>query len=186
MFGGNMSAVLKYLCTAFLILVVPSCGSRIKTNGMSEEESRFFKSPEESVEVITKLIQQKKWPELSTYYDLSSSFVDRKQLISGEYFYTTEQPELAHPAGFWRYKHPFPLGYQYKYHIQNSDKTVIVYVGVEIDDGMGLVQISTTTFLLHVSVKGYQLSTDEAPHDSPPEKAVTGSTSPPWEESQEH
>ncbi len=127
--------------------------------------ARYFASPSDAVERITAMLEKKDWPELAKHYDLADSPIDRTDLISGEFFYTEEEPAVAHPAGFWRYKHPFAPAFEFKSVRDLEEPGVIeVTVGVEIDQGGGMIQRGLQTFLMRRSDKGYQVM----PHKAPP------------------
>ena len=74
----------------------------------------YFSSPEDAVMRVTAFLRQGDFKTLATYYDLSKSEISRPHLESGSFFIQGQPPEVAHPAGFWRYKHPFPLGFEYR------------------------------------------------------------------------
>jgi hypothetical protein len=118
----------------------------------------YFLTPKESVKIISKLLLDENWEELSNYYFLDNA---NKEVIdslrNGDYFIRTKRPEVAHPAGFWRYKKPFPPNFDYLSHIEIARDTVKVEVAIEIDQGMGMIQQGKTSFYLIESEKGYQL-----------------------------
>ena len=76
-------------------------------------ETKHFASPAEAIPEITELIAASDFSTLAAYYDLSDSDVKVSELESGSFFIRTERPEMAHPAGFWRYKHPFAPGFTF-------------------------------------------------------------------------
>jgi len=122
------------------------------------DNSMYFTDPSSAVEQITVMLKKKDWAELSRYYDLTDSSIDQSKLKSGEFFYTDEKPPNAHPAGFWRYKHPFPPTFKYHSSRDLEESNVIkVTVQVEIDQGGGMVQRGFHTFLMRKSIKGYQV-----------------------------
>lgn len=124
----------------------------------SSYEPMYFASPESAVEEISVMLRNKDWVKLAMYYDLSDSKIDRATLISGQFFYTDERPESAHPAGFWHYKHPFPPAFKY---LSASDVTQVgvkqVTVQVEIDQGGGMIQRGKQTFFMSRTGKGFQI-----------------------------
>ncbi len=124
----------------------------------------YFENPSAAVEQITRMLGEKDWPELAKYYDLADSPIDHADLVSGEFFYTEERPAVAHPAGFWRYKHPFAPAFEFKSTRELEEPGVIeVTVGVEIDQGGGMIQRGLQTFLMRKSKKGYQIMPHKAP-----------------------
>ena len=129
-----------------------------------QDGAKYFTDPESAVEQITVLLQDKNWPELTRYYDLSDSPIDRADLISGEFFYTDVEPPHAHPAGFWRYKHPFPPSFTFASTRELDEPGVIeVTVQVEIDQGGGMVQRGLQTFLMRKTEEGFQVMPHKAP-----------------------
>jgi len=122
------------------------------------DNSMYFADPVSAVKQIAVMLNAKDWAELARYYDLTDFSLDRSKLISGEFFYTDEKPANAHPAGFWRYKHPFPPAFTYHSSRDLEEPNVIeVTVHVEIDQGGGMVQRGLQTFLMRKSIKGYQV-----------------------------
>ena len=101
-------------------------------------QAKYFTSPKEAVPVITDLLMKQDFKTLSAFYDLSSSKIKRADLESGEFFVRNKRPEFAHPAEFWRYKHPFSPGFKFN-SVQSTEKegVYLVRVMVEIDQGAG-------------------------------------------------
>lgn len=145
----------KVLLITMTAIFLPGCQSDSRS---TTENAGYFTDPASAVEEISVMLRNKDWAKLATYYDLSGSQIDRATLISGEFFYTDERPESAHPAGFWRYKHPFPPAFKY---LSSSDvaqvgvKQVTVYV--EIDQGGGMIQRGEQTFFMSWTGKGFQV-----------------------------
>jgi hypothetical protein len=152
--------LLPHMITCLLCVLVVGCGETTTTS----DAGKYFASPSAAVEQITVMLEEKNWPELTKYYDLADSPEDRADLVSGEFFYTEEQPEVAHPAGFWKYKHPFSPAFEFKSTRELEAPGVIeVTVGVEIDQGGGMIQRGLQTFLMRKSDKGYQVMPHKAP-----------------------
>jgi len=123
-----------------------------------QPERHYFSSPQEAVIVVTELLRKEDWVTLSSYYDLSDSKVDRRELESGRFFIRTETPPGPHPTGFWRYKHPFPPGFKFDRVNTTADPSVIVVVvSIEIDQGGGVKQRGVSEFKMRKSAKGYQI-----------------------------
>jgi len=125
-------------------------------------ESRFFESPQQAVEEITKLLKQKKFHELACYYDLNNSDRNRSMLESGEFFIREKKPPLAHPAGFWRYKHPFAPGFKYqRIEPTGRDKVFRVHLAISIAQGEDMPdQIGTSEFLMIKHLQGWLVLPD--------------------------
>ena len=121
-------------------------------------QNLFFPSPEKSVEIITQLLKSENWSTLSSYYyiiDGNQELID--SLMSGEYFIRREMPEVAHPGGFWKYRHPFPPGFTYSSHEIIKENFIKVILIIEIDQGEGLTQVGKASFLLKKFHEGYKI-----------------------------
>ena len=119
----------------------------------------WFDSPEKAIPIITNLLKQQDFRTLSTYYDLSASGIDPATLLSGDFFIRKERPEMAHPGGFWRYKHPFAPGFRYIGMTADTVKdTYTIHLRIEIEQGEGAPpQIGLDTFRMIRSDKGWQI-----------------------------
>ncbi|MHC4579266.1 MAG: hypothetical protein ACYTFD_20215 [Planctomycetota bacterium] len=142
-----------------LAAALTACASTAATDAL------YFDDPPSAVPAITKLLEAKDWQTLARYYDLEGSNLERADLESGAFFYTDQRPESAHPAGFWRYKHPFAPGFTY---LESRDLEPVglveVVVAIEIDQGAGSPpQRGLESFLMRRSPAGYQILPGEAP-----------------------
>ena len=146
----------RLVAAVILIGALYGCATAVgTTNGTA---AHYFTSPEQAVTVITELLRKEDWATLSRYYDLSDSKVDRKELESGRFFIRTERPEGEHPAGFWRYKHPFPPGFKFdRVRATEDPNVIVVVVSIEIDQGGGVKQRGLSEFKMQKSAKGYQI-----------------------------
>jgi hypothetical protein len=118
----------------------------------------YFSGPRESVSLTSKLLTEENWEQLSYFYYLENAdeeVID--SLKNGSYFIRTKRPEVAHPGGFWKYKNPFPPGFNYLSHSEVATDTIKVEVTIEIDQGNGRIQQGLDSFYLKKSKKGYQL-----------------------------
>ncbi|MBU8893560.1 MAG: hypothetical protein KOO66_12345 [Bacteroidales bacterium] len=118
----------------------------------------YFTSPEKSVEIITELLKNKDWEELTNYYYLKNcnqSIID--SMLSGDYFIRKDKPEIAHPGGFWKFKNPFPPGFKYSFYEELEDNIILVNLTIEIDQGDNNIQEGRTFFQLIKFGEGYQL-----------------------------
>lgn len=123
----------------------------------------YFASPREAVAEIKVMLVEKDWVLLSRYYDLGGTEIDAATLRSGEFFYRTRRPEVAHPGGFWRYKHPFSPAFDFDHTVATGDPgTVTVVVSIEIDEGEGMVQRGFSAFQMVEKPQGWQIR-PEAP-----------------------
>lgn len=144
----SKTATITALCLLFL-----GCNKQSDVN-----DPMFFTSPESAVEQITVMLKNKDWSQLAQYYDLTGSTIERSTLITGQFFYTDETPESAHPAGFWHYKHPFPPGFKYLSSRNLAEEHIVeVTVHVEIDQGGGMIQRGEKTFFMSRTDKGFQI-----------------------------
>ena len=122
----------------------------------------YFPGPEASVEIITQLLISEDWSSLSSYYYLdegNGGMID--SLLSGDYFIREERPEVAHPGGFWKYKHPFSPGFQYSSHEEISEDHIKVNMTIEIDQGDGMIQVGRESYLLKEFKDGFKLLPDQ-------------------------
>jgi len=126
----------------------------------TDHEKKYFLSPKNAVDIIKKLQQDKNWEKLSLYYDLSSSQVKIRDLESGEFFYKKMPPtdgRALHPAGFWKYPHPFHPSFNYASSIELKNNIVAVNMMISIDQGQGMHQMGHNQFYMKKSTKGYQV-----------------------------
>jgi hypothetical protein len=119
----------------------------------------YFADPQQAVTKITELLRAEDYRALAAYYDLSGTEVKRADLVSGEFFIRKQRPPSAHPAGFWRYKHPFAPGYKYSAHTPvDSPGVYTVEVTITIDQGAGQPpQRGFDRFLMRKSERGWQV-----------------------------
>lgn len=122
-------------------------------------EALFFGSPRQAVDAISKMLIAKDWATLARYYDLDGSDIDRKTLISGEFFVRTKRPRLSHPAVSWRTKHPFSPGFEYSSDSgADEDGIVTVRLSISIDQGSGSpAQEGRDAFEMRQSERGLQI-----------------------------
>ena len=142
--------------------------------GGSAHIAAYFDSPEQAVEAIRKMQQEKDWVSLARYYDLEGSGIDRETLVSGEFFIRTERPAVSHPGGFWRYKHPFAPGFEYGFTTSTAEPdTVTVRMTVEIAQGAeSPMQRGYREFSMRQSERGFQILPNLAEPSPPPTLAT--------------
>ncbi len=117
----------------------------------------YFSTPQESVELTSKLLIEEDWEKLSNYYFLENS--DRETIASlknGSYFIRDKRPEIFHPAVPWKFKNPFPTGFTYLSHFELEKDSIKVNVSLEIDQGNDMLQQGISSFYLLRSENGYQ------------------------------
>lgn len=117
----------------------------------------YFFTPQESVELTSKMLIDKDWGKLSCYYYIEKS--DKETIASlrnGSYFVRDTKPEVYHPAVDWKYKKPFPPNFTYVSHTDIGNDSIIVTVSLEIDQGDDVMQRGMVTFYLKRSENGYQ------------------------------
>ncbi len=131
----------------------------------------YFSSPEEAVPIITELLKKQDFKTLASYYDLSDSGIKLVDLESGDFFIRKKRPELAHPAEFWRYKHPFSPGFKYNGMSSESRENVyVIRVKIIINQGEGSPsQVGYDSFYMIKSAKGWQILPDRVAEDKTPE-----------------
>jgi hypothetical protein len=140
----------------------------MKDNNQNDDiKGYYFSSPAEAVQIISELLEKKNFKVLAQYYDLSHSKVKRSELESGDFFIRKERPEIAHPAEFWRYKHPFAPGFIFKSVQATAKETIyIVEVSISIDQGPeSPKQIGLSYFYMIKSDKGWKILPDQVPED---------------------
>jgi len=140
-----------------------------------ESGMAFFPSPEAAVPIIAEFLRKEEFRELARYYDLTDSGIERSELESGDFFVRKERPKVAHPAGFWRYKHPFSPGFKYSYESPGSRKNVyVIHLSIEIDQGADSpAQLGLDSFYMIRSDKGWQILPGSV--DEPDEVPVSAS-----------
>ncbi len=163
------------LFSLLLLLTLSGCKSGAGPVAVAHQKDRpatsYFASPEAAVPMLTQLLKDKDYKALAAYYDLSGSDIECAELESGEFFERKERPERAHPAGFWRYKHPFAPGFKFS-STQATDRAHVfmVEVSIEIDQGVGSpVQISRAYFYMRKSQEGWKLLPEKASPEPSPE-----------------
>jgi hypothetical protein len=159
-----------FLCV-ILIIIGGGCSlmryeTQDQTSGM-----KYFPSPKEAVPVITELLRQEDFKTLAKYYDLSNSDISPADLESGDFFIEEKRPEVAHPAGFWRYKHPFPPGFKYSGMRPGVRERVhVISVKISIDQGAESPnQVGYSFFYMIESARGWQILPDRVAEDKTPE-----------------
>ncbi len=149
---------------ALLLLVVEACAPMKDETRNPPSGEAYFTSPEEAVVRITEMLRQEDFGTLAGYYDLSDSNVPLEDLESGAFFIRTDRPEVAHPAGFWRYRHPFPPGFTYSGMRSTAREGVfIIRVDTSIDQGADAPQqVGYSRFHMIKSANGWQILPDPA------------------------
>ena len=127
----------------------------------------YFSSPTDAIPIITDLLEKGNFRILARYYDLSNSKIKLSELKSGDFFIRKERPEIAHPAGFWRYKHPFPPGFIFNsVQATAKDAIYIVEVSISIDQGSDSPkQFGLSYFYMVKSDKGWKVLPDQVTED---------------------
>jgi hypothetical protein len=169
-----------------LTILLCGCSSMSREIRKQSSSTGHFASPEEAVPIIAELLQKRDFKALASYYDLSGSGISLDSLESGDFFIRKERPETAHPAGFWRYKHPFPPGATFSGMSPGPKEDVaLIQVEIVIDQGEGSPsQVGIDSFHMIKSVKGWQILPDtvaEGETPEPPSLAPSPMPDPPWE-----
>ncbi len=145
----------------------------------------YFPSPEEAIPIIADLLIKKDFNTLAKYYDLAHSEIKLADLKSGDFFIRKERPEIAHPAEFWRYKHPFSPGFTYSSLTAGPRENVyLIRVEIVIDQGAASPsQEGYDSFYMISSAKGWQILPDVVDEDKNTEQPsiiTEALASPPW------
>ena len=125
----------------------------------AESSATFFRSPEEAVTIINRLLESENYPALARYYLPEDGGVQFDILTSGAYFLKKEETGPGIPGGFGKFSKPFPVGFRYYAH-QPEGRFIKVTTVYEIDQGDGMVQQALQEFYLIKRAKGYQLIAD--------------------------
>ena len=151
----------------FMILILIGCNFMKTNNQQNVSETDYFSSPAEAIPIITELLKKNNFKILAGYYDLSNSETKLAELESGDFFIRKERPEVAHPAGFWRYKHPFAPGFKYQ-GIRATEKEgiYIVEISISIDQGEDSpIQSGLSYFYMLKSDSGWKILPDAVSDD---------------------
>ena len=159
----------SFSLSIFLIFLLFGCKT-MNDNQKNISKTYYFSSPADAVKTITDLLEKKNFKTLARYYDLSNSAIKLSELESGNFFIRKERPETAHPAGFWRYKHPFAPGFTFN-NVQTTmnDAIYIVEVSISIDQGSDSPQqIGLSFFYMVKSDKGWKVLPDQVTEEKYP------------------
>jgi hypothetical protein len=130
-------------------------------------KTHYFSSPAEAIQIITELLEKKNFKILAKYYDLTNSEIKLNELESGAFFIRKERPEFSHPAGFWRYKHPFAPGFTLnRVQATAKDAVYVIEMTISIDQGFDSPkQIGLSTFYMIKKIKGWKVLPDQVTED---------------------
>ena len=136
-------------------------------NQQDMSQTYYFSSPAEAIQIITKLLKETNFKILAKYYDLSNSEIKLSELESGDFFIRKKCPEFAHPAGFWRYKHPFAPGFTFnRIQATAKDAVYVIEASISIDQGSDSPkQIGLSHFYMVKSEKGWKVLPDLVAED---------------------
>jgi len=159
-----------YLCL-MLPAVIGGCVLMKNETPKHSSGGLYFSTPEEAVPKITELLRNEDFVTLAKCYDLSNSDIPLSDLESGDFFIRTVRPEMSHPAGFWRYKHPFSPGFEYSSTRPSTRESVyIVEVRIVIDQGVDSPeQEGFSLFYMIKSVRGWQVLPEQVADNGEPE-----------------
>jgi hypothetical protein len=122
----------------------------------------YFSSPAEAIDIITDLLKKSNFKRLAKYYDLSSSGIKLSELESGDFFIRKVRPEFSHPAGFYRYEHPFAPGFTLN-SVQATaiDAVYLIEVSISLDQSSESPdQIGLSYFYMVKSQNGWEVLPD--------------------------
>lgn len=122
----------------------------------------YFDSPRNAVESLRRMLRAEDWAGIAPFYDLDGTSVDIQSLLSGDFFIREKRPEICHPGGFWRYKHPFPPAFEFfDVSLTPQPGVVIVRMRCSIDQGAGApLQEGWSAFRMRHTEEGYQVIPD--------------------------
>jgi hypothetical protein len=165
---GKIAFIFAVLLSAGALIVMEAC-TTVKDEKRAMNEEEYFSSPQEAVPRITEMLKLEDFKTLAKYYDLSGSDIPPADLESGAFFVQRERPEVAHPAGFWRHKHPFPPGFTYAgMHPGARENVHVIRVEISIDQGAEAPnQSGYAQFQMIKSDMGWQILPDPV-NDPPP------------------
>jgi len=124
------------------------------------DEPLHFASPQEAVPALAGMLAAENWSRLARCYFLDGSGIERSELASGRYFRRSAEA-MSHASGVDRWRHPFAPGYRYLSHAVDGEEA-LVRVGIEIDQGGGMVQRGLREFRMRRSERGWQVLPDRA------------------------
>jgi len=152
-----------------LILAIFLVGGYLMIDEVQKQS--YFSSPEEAIPLISQMLINEEFKSLANYYDLSQSEIKQVELESGEFFIRKTRPEIAHPAGFWRYKHPFAPGFEYNNISAGPGQDIyLIRVKISIDQGTGSPkQVGYDSFHMIKSTRGWQILPDQVKTEVVPE-----------------
>jgi hypothetical protein len=154
-------ALLSIPSTLFALGSAPAPNHQEGRGTMSNQsDTRYFTSPEDGVEKIRELLNKEDFATLAKYYDLNGSEIARADLVSGAFFINEKRPEVAHPAGFYRHKHPMDPSFGFSSKEKVDDKGVWrIMVEIRIMQGgdNDPVQIGCSFFHMLESKDGWQV-----------------------------
>ncbi|MBU3915412.1 hypothetical protein KKA14_07740 [bacterium] len=147
------------LCGLFVTIVIQGCVLTKNRIPMPNQQSRYFASPKEAVQIINILLEKGHFRTLANYYDLSDSGIQLAELATGRFFIRTKKPEITHPGDLWRYKHPFSPGFRFEKTIAtDKDNVFLIQVKKVIDQGVASPeQVGLDYFYMKKSADGWQL-----------------------------
>ena len=107
-----------------------------------------FATPALAVAALSELLAARDWAGLAACYDADPA------ALTPAFFYDPHAE--GHPAGFDRWRHPFPPGWSYQSHEEQGD-VAVVRVGIEIDQGDGMIQRGFREFRMRRTPAGWQV-----------------------------
>jgi hypothetical protein len=107
-----------------------------------------FASPADAVPELSKLMDAREWTALAACYDAEPG------TLTAAFFFDPDAS--GHPAGFDRWRHPFPPGWRYLSHTVEGDVAVVT-MGIEINEGDGMIQRGYREFRMRRTSAGWQV-----------------------------
>ena len=165
--SGSFLSIWLIILSIVLIFLLLGRKFMNDNNQNDLSDTYYFSSPSEAIEIITELLKGKNFKTLAKYYDLTNSEVKQSDLESGDFFYRKDRPEIFHPGGFWRYKHPFAPGFTFKsVRGTTKDNVYIVEISISIEQGVDSPnQTGSSYFYMMKSDKGWKILPDPVPEE---------------------
>ena len=107
-----------------------------------------FASPADAVPALSKLLEARDWTALAACYDADPA------ALPPAFFFDADA--ASHPSGAERWRHPFPPGWRYLSH-EEAGGLAVVQVGIEIDQGDGMIQRGYTEFRMRRTPAGWRV-----------------------------
>jgi hypothetical protein len=156
-FGGILAAI-TVLSSGLAGCSNSHPAPQAESTHQNSAQRQYFADPQSAVPVISRMLATEDWKTLASYYDVPADSPERANLESGDAFISKAPPGSPQSAQFDRYIQPFPPEFHFISTRQTDNPGLVeVTVAREIDQGGGMVQRVTRTFMMRKSENGFQL-----------------------------